>query len=103
MSDAGRITSPFLSSVSDFMMVRHYGKRTIKAFLYWIKYFILFHEKRHLETMGAPEIEAFLTHLAINRKVSIATQKIASLYYGNLHPCTETRGAGRTKPAERFE
>lgn len=77
MSDAGRIASPFLSSVSEYMMVRHYSKRTIRAYLYWIKYFIIFHEKRHPEKMGATEVEAFLTHLAVNRRVSIATQKIA--------------------------
>ena len=37
--------SPFLKSISRFMAVRRYSKRTIEAYLYWIKYFIIFHEK----------------------------------------------------------
>jgi integron integrase len=69
--------SPFLSSVHDYMSVRRYSKRTIKSYLYWIRYFILFHDKRHPEAMGALEVEQFLTHLAVTRKVSAATQKIA--------------------------
>jgi len=77
MSSASHQSSPFLSSVSDFMSVRRYSKRTIKSYLYWIKYFIVFHEKRHPEKMGRLEVEQFLTHLAITRKVSVSTQKIA--------------------------
>ena len=43
----------------------------------WIKYFIVFHEKRHPDGMGRLEVEQFLTHLAVKRKVSVSTQKIA--------------------------
>jgi integron integrase len=43
----------------------------------WIRRFILFHDKRHPEQMGANEIESFLTHLAVNRKVSASTQNLA--------------------------
>ena len=39
--------SPFLESISRFMTVRRYSKRTIETYLYWIKYFIIFHKKRH--------------------------------------------------------
>jgi len=70
-------SSPFLSSVSDFMSVRRYSKRTIKSYLYWIRFFIVFHEKRHPESMGPREVEKFLTHLAVQRTVSVSTQKIA--------------------------
>jgi integron integrase len=77
MSSAPHHASPFLSSVSDFMTVRRYSKRTIKSYLYWIRYFILFHDKRHPEAMGPREVEQFLTYLAVNRTVSISTQKIA--------------------------
>jgi site-specific recombinase XerD len=73
MSPVSQIPSPFLNSMS----VRHYSKRTIKSYLYWIKYFIVFHSKQHPRQMGALEVEQFLTHLAVTRKVSIATQKIA--------------------------
>ena len=68
--------SPFLSSISDFMMVRRYSKRTISSYLMWIKSFIIFHKKQHPKDMGPPEIEAFLTHLAVNRSVSSSTQSI---------------------------
>lgn len=43
----------------------------------WIRRFILFHQKRHPAEMGAVEIEAFLTHLAIERNVSASTQNQA--------------------------
>lgn len=43
----------------------------------WIKRFILFHDKRHPAQMGAVEIEAFLTHLAVKNKVSASTQNQA--------------------------
>ena len=77
MSLAPHQSSPFLNSVSDFMSMRRYSKRTIKSYLYWIKYLILFHQKRHPEAMGPFEVEQFLTHLSVTRKVSASTQKIA--------------------------
>ena len=77
MATSERKSSPFLQSVSDFMAVRRYSSRTIRSYLYWIRYFIVFHDKRHPETMGGPEVVEFLTHLAVQKKVSIATQKIA--------------------------
>lgn len=70
-------SSPFLDSISDFMAVRRYSKRTIKSYIYWIRYFIVFHQKRHPAEMGAVEVEQFLTHLAVRQAVSVATQKIA--------------------------
>jgi hypothetical protein len=45
--------------------------------LYWIKYFIVFNWKRPPREMGAPEVEAFLTHLAVDRNVPSSTQSIA--------------------------
>jgi len=69
--------SPFLQSIERFMLVRHYSKRTVGSYLYWIKCFIIHQCKRHPETMGAAEVEQFLTFLAVDRKVAIATQSIA--------------------------
>jgi hypothetical protein len=40
----------------------------------WIKRFILFHHKRHPASMGAPEVHAFLSHLAVEQKVAASTQ-----------------------------
>jgi integron integrase len=72
-----RSPSPFIESISRFMAVRHYSPRTIEAYLYWIKYFIHFHNKRHPQEMGGLEIERFLSFLAVERRVSMATQKLA--------------------------
>ena len=69
--------SPFIDSLSRFMLMRRYSKRTISAYLYWIKYFIVFHKKRHPAGMGKVEVKIFLGHLAIERNVSAATQGVA--------------------------
>jgi integron integrase len=55
----------------------HYAYRTEQSYLSWVKRYILFHDKQHPRTMGQPEVEAFLTHLAVNRKVSASTQNQA--------------------------
>jgi integron integrase len=70
-------SSPFLSRVRDFMAVRRYSPRTIKSYSYWIKYYIIFSNKQHPDRLGAIEVEAFLTHLAVKRHVSSATQAVA--------------------------
>ena len=41
---------------------------------HWIKRFIYFSGKRHPGEMGAPEVTAFLNHLAHEREVAAATQ-----------------------------
>ena len=48
-----------------------------KVYVDWIKRFILFHGKRHPSTMGASEVELFLTDLATVRNVSASTQNQA--------------------------
>jgi integron integrase len=55
----------------------HYSHLTEKAYVTWIRRFILFHDKRHPRALSAPDIEAFLTHLAMQRKVASATQNQA--------------------------
>lgn len=59
------------------MRVKHYSLRTEKVYIGWIKRFILFHGKRHPQEMGAAEVEAFLSHLAVARSVSASTQNQA--------------------------
>jgi site-specific recombinase XerD len=56
------------------LRLRHMSYRTEIAYLSWIKRFILFHDKRHLKEMGAPEIRAFLAHLALHDQVAASTQ-----------------------------
>ncbi|WP_154222722.1 integron integrase [Marinicella rhabdoformis] len=55
----------------------HYSDETAKIYNYWIKQFILFHDKKHPTSMGKQEIEQFLTYLATKRQVSASTQNQA--------------------------
>lgn len=63
--------------VSAVMRVHHYSIRTEQSYWYWIRYFIRFHRLRHPMEMGAMEVSAFLTWLAVDRKVAAATQNLA--------------------------
>ena len=69
--------SPFLQSVRTEIRTKQYSYRTEKTYLYWVRQFILFNDKKHPEVMGNREIERFLNHLAVNRGVSPATQNQA--------------------------
>ena len=69
--------SNLLGRVRDVIRRKHYSIRTEGSYLQWIKRFILFHEKRHPQEMGAPEIGRFLTYLAVNRHVAASTQNQA--------------------------
>ena len=79
MDTGGDIPAPprLLDRVRDKIRLRHYSIRTEQAYVDWIKRFIVFHGKRHPETLGAPEVEAFLTNLAVERNVAAATQNLA--------------------------
>jgi len=57
--------------------LRHYSIRTEETYLDWAHRFILFHKKRHPKDMGADEVQAFLSHLAVNRNVAASTQNQA--------------------------
>ena len=66
-----------LTRVRHAIRVRHMSPKTEKAYVYWIREFILFHGKRHPEEMAEAEVTAFLTHLATARRVSASTQNQA--------------------------
>ena len=66
-----------LDQVRDCLRRRHYSLRTEKVYLGWIRRFILFHDKRHPAEMGAPEVTAFLSHLARHDRVAASTQNQA--------------------------
>jgi integron integrase len=66
-----------LDQVRNKIRVKHYSIRTETQYLQWIKRFILFHGKRHPKDMGAAEVEAFLSHLAVEGNVSASTQNQA--------------------------
>lgn len=66
-----------LDQVREKIRLRHYSIRTETAYVNWIKRFILFHNKKHPLSMGKEQVEAFLTHLAIKRRVASSTQNQA--------------------------
>ena len=66
-----------LDIVRDKIRVKHYSISTERTYLYWIKYYILFHNKKYPIQMGKSEIEIFLTYLATQKRVSPTTQNQA--------------------------
>ena len=66
-----------LDQVRAAIRLRHYSRRTEKAYAGWIRRFILFHEKRHPAEMGKAEVTRFLSHLAVEAKVSASPQNQA--------------------------
>ena len=95
-----------LDQVRDRVRALHYSIRTEDAYTGWIKKYILYHGKRHPDEMGAAELEAFLTHLAVERTVAASTQNQARsailFLYGEVlgRPIEEL---GRVAPAKRPE
>lgn len=74
-SEKTAVTPPrLLDQVRDRLRLKHYSLRTEQAYVGWIKRYIIFHGKRHPAEMGKPELESFLTSLAVDRNVSASTQ-----------------------------
>lgn len=59
------------------LAVRHYSPKTAEAYATWVRRFVVFHGRRHPLSMGAAEVSAFLSHLAVERNVSASTQNQA--------------------------
>ncbi len=66
-----------LDQVSDVARFRHLSLRTEEAYRNWIKRYIFYHGKRHPKELDAEHVRSFLTHLAVNEKVSASTQNQA--------------------------
>ncbi|MFB4203986.1 IS91 family transposase [wastewater metagenome] len=103
-----RKSSPFLDRVRAAIRVRHYSIRTEEAYLGWIRRFILYHDKRHPQDMGAAEVAAFLTDLATTGSVAAATQNqalnaLVFLYDKVLEqPLGEIGDLVRAKPSRKL-
>lgn len=97
-----------LDQVRALIRMKHYSIRTEEAYVSWIKRFILFHEKRHPKDLSHEDIEAFLSYLAVTRKVAASTQNQAFnallfLYDKVLHLETFDKiNAIRAKQPERL-
>ena len=79
-----------LDQLRDKVRLKHLSIRTERAYVQWVRQFIVFHGKRHPETMGPGEVEAFLTYLAVAR--SVAGQHAES--GPQCHPVSVSGGAG---------
>ena len=66
-----------LEILRDKIRVKHYSISTERTYLFWVKSYILFHNKKHPKDMSKAEIEQFLTYLAVTKNVSPATQNQA--------------------------
>ncbi len=66
-----------LEQLRDRIRLRQYSLRTEHCYVQWVRRFILFHDKRHPRDLGAAEVEAFLTHLAVDLRVAASTQNQA--------------------------
>lgn len=83
-------SSPFLEAVRQDIRLRGYSIRTEKAYLYWIKRYILFNQKHHPLGLGAQDVKYFLSWLTTSGNVAVNTQKVALnafifLYRQHLH------------------
>ncbi len=56
---------------------RRYARRTEEAYVHWIRRYVLHHDRRHPQEMGADEVRAFLSHLAVSDGVAASTQNQA--------------------------
>jgi integron integrase len=97
-----------LDRMRNVMRLKHMSLRTEQAYVSWIKRFILFHDKRHPAEMGADDIRAFLTYLAVQGKVAASTQTgalnaLVFLYRQVLkQPFPELEGLERAKRPRRI-
>jgi integron integrase len=66
-----------LDQVRTVIRVKHFSLSTERAYVGWIRRFILFHNKKHPKEMAEKEIREFISHLAVNAKISASTQTVA--------------------------
>jgi len=57
---------------------QRYSPRTQEAYVHWIRRFIRFHDRRHPRDMGENEVSDYLSSLAVDEELSVATQKQAT-------------------------
>ena len=95
-----------LDQVRDALRVKHYAYRTEESYVQWIRRYILFHNKRHPKDMAEPEVQAFLTHLAVEGNVAASTQNqaLSALLFLYRHvlkqPLSESIDAARARQSK---
>ncbi len=63
-----------LVQLKERIRAKHYSIRTEKAYTYWVKYYVKFHNYKHPSQMAAPEVQKFLNHLAVHEHIAASTQ-----------------------------
>jgi integron integrase len=92
-----------LDQVRNLMRVKHYSLSAERQYIHWMKRYIFYHQKKHPKDMNESHVQAFLTHLAVNRKIAASTQNqalnaIVWLYQHVLHqPLGDFSGAVRAR------
>jgi integron integrase len=91
----------------ELLQTRHYARRTVKTYEQWLRRYLRFHGLRHPREMGRAEVNAFLTHLAVEEKVSASTQNQALaallfLYRDLLERDLELEGVIRARTRQRI-
>jgi site-specific recombinase XerD len=89
------------------LQARHYARRTVKTYEQWLRRFLRFHGMRHPREMGSAEVNAFLTHLAVEGQVSASTQNQALsalllLYRELLERDLDLEGVVRARKPQRL-
>ncbi len=69
--------SGLLQRYREEFQARHYARRTVTTYEQWLRRFLRFHRPRHPREMGSAEVNAFLTHLAVDLQVSASTRNQA--------------------------
>ena len=106
--NAGSAEPRLLDRVRLAVRARHYSLRTEEAYVAWVKRFVLFHGKRHPQTMGEGEINLFLSDLAVRQRVSASTQNqaLAAILFLYRHvlekPLPDLRQVVRAKRPKRL-
>ena len=77
MAEAEGRKPKLLDQIRSAIRVRHYSIRTEEVYAHWVKRYIYFHGKRHPQDLNAGHVAAFLSHLAVERKVAASTQNQA--------------------------
>lgn len=76
-SQSPRPAPRLLDLLRERLRLKHYSLRTEQSYVQWVKRFIRFHGLQHPKDLGAAEVEAFLSHLAVQRNVAASTQNQA--------------------------
>lgn len=106
MADACRPTG-LIQRYREELQTRHYARRTVNTYEQWLRRFLRFHRMRHPREMGSAEVNAFLSHLAVDQKVSASTQNQALaallfLYRELLERDLKLEGVVRARTRQRL-